>query len=356
MNRTILRATTVALSTGALALGLVAPAGAATEERDAASWLAGQLDGSVVHNDQYDFDDLGLSLDVALALQSLDRKRATVRAVRDAVVDRAPEYIGYDPEQYAGATAKLLTVVEETGGDGTDAGGIDLVARLEGLTGDSGRVQDQSQYGDYTNTISQAFAVRGLSAAGSAEAWAAAQYLIAQQCEGGYFRLALGAVDSEDPSCDAGDPATTSAPDTDATAFAVLALQAVQGHAKQVRRALEGARAWLVETQRRNGAFGGGTSTKAPNANSTGLAGAALATFGACGKARRAARWVAQLQVEASDDRSLRGDVGAIAYDAKAFRAGEEDGITVETQDQWRRATAQAAPALTFLDKAACSK
>lgn len=357
---TILRATTVALSTGALALGLAAPAVAANEERNAATWLAGELTDSVVHNEQYGFDDLGLSLDVALALRSMGRKAGTVTDVRDAVVAQASSYVGADPEQYAGATAKLLTVVAETGGDATDAGGLDLVARLEGLTTDegasAGRIQDRSEYGDYANVIGQAFAVRGLSAVGSPEAWPAAQYLLAQQCEAGYFRLALGAVDAEDPSCDAGDPATASAPDTDATAFAVQALLAVKGHAKDVRPALEAAREWLVDAQRGNGSFGGGTATELPNSNSTGLAGVALAELGQCRKARLAARWVKRLQVRGSEDSKLRRERGAIAYDAAAFRSGQQDGITVETQDQWRRAGAQAAPVLSFLDRAACQQ
>lgn len=354
--KTILRATTVAVSTGALALGLAGPAAAANEERNASRWLSKQLTDSVVYNEQFEFDDLGLSLDVALALRSMERKPATVSAIRDAVVAEAPSYIGADPEQYAGATAKLLTVVAETGGDATDAGGIDLVARLEGLTAESGRIADQSEFGDFANAIGQAFAVRGLSAVNSSEAWPAAEYLLSQQCEAGYFRLTLGAVDAEDPTCDAGDPATSSAPDTDATAFAVQALLTVKGHANEVDAALAAAATWLENTQKGNGSFGGGATTEPPNANSTGLAGAALAELGQCRKARLAARYTKKLQVRGNDDTRLRREVGAIAYDRAAFERGEEEGITVETQDQWRRAGAQAAPVLTFLDKAACQK
>lgn len=353
--KTILRATTVALATGALALGLVSPASAANEERNASRWLSKQLTDSIVHNEQYDFDDLGLSLDIALSLRAMDRKPDTVTAIRDAVSARASEYVGTDPEQYAGATAKLLTVVAETGGDATDVGGLDLVARMEGLTADSGRIADQSEFGDYANSIGQSLAVRGLSAVDSPEAWPAAQFLLAQQCEAGYFRVYFADQAAEDQTCDGGD-AAASTPSTDATAFAVEALQSVQGHTAEVDAALEAARAWLVQTQKGNGSFGGGGLTEPPNTNSTGLGGIALGLLGECRKARLAAGWVKKLQVRGSDDSKLRREVGAIAYDATAFRKGERKGITVETRYQWQLASAQAAPVLRFLDKAACGQ
>jgi hypothetical protein len=50
----------------------------------------------------------------------------------------------------------------------------------------------------------------------------------------------------------------------------------------------------------------------------------------------------------------LAGQKGAIAYDRAALQEGQEFGIGVETADQWRRATSQAAPALAFLSANAC--
>lgn len=362
VNRTILRATTAVLGAGVLALGLVAPATAAHEERNGARWLAGELTGDLVvttstfDGQTYVSDDYGLSLDVALALDALDRKPAVVARIRDAVLAEASSYVGTDPEQYAGPTAKLLTAVTETGADPTDAGGLDLVARMEGLTTDSGRIQDQSEFGDYANTIGQSLAVRGLSLAGSSEAWPAAQFLLAQQCEAGYFRVYFADAAAADQTCDAGDPAGSSAPSTDATAFAVLALLTVQGHTQEVGAALEAAGAWLATTQEDNGSFGGGGLTEPPNTNSTGLAGTALGELGQCDQAQSAARWVKRLQVRKGERSKLRGERGAIAYDADARDLGREQGIKKKTEYQWRLASAQAAPVLAFLDKAACQQ
>ena len=362
MNRTILRATTAVLGVGVLALGLVAPATAANEERNAASWLTGELTGDLVvttstfDGQTYVSDDYGLSLDVALALDALGRKPGVVARIRDAVLAEASSYVGTDPEQYAGPTAKLLTAVTETGADPTTAGGLDLVARMEGLTTESGRIQDQSEYGDYANTIGQSLAVRGLSLAGSSDAWPAAQFLLAQQCEGGWFRVYFADPAAEDQTCGAGDPASSSAPSTDATAFAVLALLTVQGHTQEVDAALDAAGAWLARTQKGNGSFGGGGLTEPPNTNSTGLAGTALGELGQCRKALSAARWVKRLQVGGAEDSKLRGEQGAIAYDADARELGRDQGIRKTTEYQWRLATAQAAPVLAFLDRAACAQ
>ena len=45
----------------------------------------------------------------------------------------------------------------------------------------------------------------------------------------------------------------------------------------------------------------------------------------------------------------LEGEAGAIAYDRAAYTAGETDGITVESRDQWRRTASQAAPGLRYV-------
>ena len=120
------------------------------------------------------------------------------------------------------------------------------------------------------------------------------------------------------------------------------------GHPR-FRHALEKAATWLAGRERRNGSLVGGTSTSTPNTNSTGLAAWALASAGRCVKAQQAARWVERFQVGPQPTGSkLAGQRGAIAYDRAALKAGRHDGITTQSQDQWRRATAQAAPALRF--------
>ena len=191
--------------------------------------------------------------------------------------------------------------------------------------------------------------------AGASKAGAATTYLLKQQCAAGFFRLNFAAPTATKQGCDAG-AATTSAPDTDVTALAVLNLQALPRKSKVVRAAIADATGWLKRTQKRDGSFGGGPATKGSNTNSTGLAGWALGTAGACTRASKAAAWVRDLQVRGTvAGTPFAGQKGAIAYNAAAYRAGQRDGITVQSQDQWRRATAQAAPALANLRTSACT-
>ena len=71
----------------------------------------------------------------------------------------------------------------------------------------------------------------------------------------------------------------------------------------------------------------------------------------------KSARWVRKLQVRGDvSGTPLAGEKGALAYDRAAMKAAESDGITVETRDQWRRATSQAAPGLTFTSVKRCRR
>ena len=218
--------------------------------------------------------------------------------------------------------------------DPTAFGGTDLVARLEGLTTDAGpsagRIADQSEYGDYANTIGQAFAASGLDAAGSTEAAAATTYLLDQQCSAGWFRLLFTTdATAADQSCDGGVASGASKADPDTTSLAVILL-ADQADDPTVAAALAKAEAWLLDQQHDDGSFGGGTSTEAANSNSTGLAGWALGLRGHTAEAERAAVWVRGLQAAdtAPCTTALTGETGAIAYDAAAFETGRTEGIT----------------------------
>jgi hypothetical protein len=200
---------------------------------------------------------------------------------------------------------------------------------------------------DYANVIAQAYAVKGLDEAGSSSADAAAEYLLAQQCEEGFFRLAFTAdAAAADQTCD-GDPA--SKPDVDATAFAVWALSDRTddaGTGDQVDKAV----AWLQDHQATDGSFGGGTPTMTPNSNSTGLVGWVLGEAGETDTAERAATWVRQHQAVDGDCASYDASVdGAIAYDDTALQRAAKRGITAKTADQFRRASAQALPVLQWL-------
>ena len=338
---------------------LTGPASAATASPagQGAGWLAGQLTGGLVHNDQYDIDDYGLTADTGIALADLGGHRPAVRRLSRALAHHVSDFIGDGTtEAYAGATAKAAVLARAAHKNPRSFGGVDLVSRLGGLVTSSGRIRDTSQYGDYANVIGQSYAVSALSAAGSRKAGKATRFLLEQQCGRGFFRLNFSDASAADQSCSAA-PRSGRAPDTDVTALAVLMLQSIDRPRPVVRRAIVHGVRWLNRTQAKDGSFGGGTSTEASNSNSTGLAAWALGESGSCRAARRAAAWVEGLQVTRKQSGTkLRRQVGAIAYDRAAFRAGRRHGITKETQDQWRRASAQAAPGLAYLKASACGR
>ena len=321
-----------------LAVGVPGSASAATGSPGrAGDWLQRQLTHGLVHNTQYDVDDYGLTADTGLALKTLGGHRRAVGQLTRALARNVNAYTrGGGVDIYAGATAKLAVLAQTVGVSPRHFGGVDLIRQLS-LTVSSqpgivGRVQDKSAYGDYANVISQSYAVGALNRARSGKARSATRFLIEQQCRAGYFRTYFADATAAKQSCDAAATRSEKAPDTDATAIAVLQLKSVRHPGAAVKRSIAKATRWLHRQQRSNGSFGGGPSTKAANANSTGLAGWALARTGRCADARQAVRWIAKLQRPS----------GAIAYDRTALK----QPIDKTTQDQWRRATAQASPVL----------
>ena len=320
-----------------------------------AGWLDDQVVHGAVHNDQYDIDDYGLSIDVVLALDAVDEQPDTVGAVSDQVAKHVTEYTspGYGTVTSAGGTAKAVVMAQTAGADPTSYGGKDLVAQLEDTVADKGpirgRVQDvldkgQSDAVDYANVIGQSYAVMGLDAAESDRAAQATDFLLAQQCKGGWFRLDFTQdTKASDQSCD-GDSA--SKPDLDATAFAVRALS--EDDSPEVASHVDDAVAWLEEQQAADGSFGGGSASTTANSNTTGLAGWVLGDAGETAGAEQAAAWVFQHQVPDCKQYDA-SDVGAIAYDDASLKAAADKGITVKTADQFRRASSEALPALQWL-------
>ncbi|WP_372727126.1 prenyltransferase/squalene oxidase repeat-containing protein [Nocardioides sp.] len=364
--RTSLRRAALWAATPALALSTLAvtapTAGAYSEARvgalesapvaGAAGWLSGQLTNGLLVNEQYTFTDVGLTVDAALGLDAVgdDESVAVVAGAVDDP-DTLRGYIGDgEGEAYAGSTAKALLLAQVAEVDPTTFGGVDLVSRLESLVvaeGDAaGRIKDRSAWGDYANVIGQAYAVEGLDAAGSELTDPATDFLLRQQCAAGYFRLYLPAADAAQGTCDtAGAPASI-----DATAIAVRALLP-QADDLDVAPRVATALNWLESQQAEDGSLGSGDGEVA-NTNSTGLAGWAFGLAGHDQAAADAADWVVERQAGTADacrPNALRHDLGAIAYDDAGRSAGEVDGITVEAQDQWRRASAQALPALQWL-------
>jgi hypothetical protein len=348
-----------ALVTSAVAVSLVttgSPAQAVSPTSPAgtgATWLADQLNAKgLIHNRQYKFNDYGLTADTVLALKAIGGHKRDVRHGREALARHVAAYTGKKAERYAGATAKLTVVAQQSGGGARHFGGVNLVQRLGQLVATdapiAGRIEDKSAYGDVANTIGQIFAVRALLKAGHPAALPAMRFLLEQQCGRGFLRLDFN---SDKTAAQQGCTRTSPA-DTDVTALAVVELAPVAAGHHNLRHALRDATRWLKRQQRSNGSLGGGRSTSAANATSPGRAGSAFRAEGKCGAARHAARWLVTLQITGKvAGTPLDGESGAIAYDRPALRAARKDGIDKTTRDQWRRAGAQAAPALVALSR-----
>jgi len=362
---TLLRRGIGLLAAPALAATAVAAVPAPARAADAdpvpvehgSAWLAAQLTGGLVHNDQYGFDDLGLSVDVALAADAVD-ETATVSAVSDALAPRVQDYTTYfvaagKTHVSPGSIAKAVVLALLADEDPRAYGGQNLVAQLEDRvsteTADRGRISDvffpeEPFEADFANTIGQSFAARALDAAGGDEVAEVTDFLLLQQCEEGFFRLDLGADAAA--TCDADAAAVAS---TDVTALAVLNLKGLTDD-PEVKTAVDAAVAWLVRTQRADGSFGSDGQIAVSNANSTGLAGWALGEVGTTAAAERAATWLRSVQAAdpAQCATALTGATGAIAYGPAELGAARRAGITAATRDQFRRATAQALPALQW--------
>jgi hypothetical protein len=317
----------------------------------AAAWLETQLGaGGLVHNDQYDIDDHGLSLDFLFALNDLGTGEDSVAAILAALRKDPAAYTDAFGTESAGSTGKLAAAVEVAGADDevTDFGGVDLAAKLEGLvrpgTGPQGGRGVDKGGADYSNTIGQTWVVRGLAGADSDLTDPAAEFLLGQQCAAGFFRDTMDRSAPGDFTCD-GAPPAEQVGSVDATAFAVVALEEAAEQGVDVGDATESAGGWLEGQQAADGSF---AADGVPNANSTAVAATALALLGRDDAAARAAEWLAPLQVteESAEGSRLADETGAVAYDAAALARAKRTGITVKLRDQWRRATAQAAPGL----------
>ncbi len=360
----------LAVSTMTVTTLVGAPAQAADPAPSAATWLTGQLTNGLIRNPNFGgFDDIGLTIDTAVALDAVGGQGAVLGQIRAAVEPKVAGYVEYSPagdgqlHVTAGAVAKAAVLAQVTGADPAAYGGQNLIGKLEERVASTapvtGRVGDKLVTGDsdpftpgdqpdtdYANVYGQALAVRALTKAGSARAADATAFLLKQQCSAGYFRLdfntdrtaaAQGCVDGDS----SGSPA-----DPDATSTAVLQLVAGGSADPAVKSAIAKAVAWLKAQQKADGSLGGGVTTEASNSNSTGLAAWVLAGQGECLAAGKAASWVRALQVPAGAGGALAPSVGAVAYDQAAYDAAKTGGITDATADQWRRATSQAAPGL----------
>lgn len=343
----------VALATTTLA-PLATPAAATTPVEAAAfagDWIAGELTDGVVIGDYG--PDAGSGIDAGLAFDALGRT-ADASRVADALADLLvtsdevpygyvssdeydwnPPYDFVQVGHYANATAKAAAFVERVGRDAATAyPEVDLIDQLETLSDDTtGVIADDSSFGNYANTIGQAFAVEALTRAGSGEADAVTDRLLDRQCPAGSFPLSL------DGACD--EPEVH----PDVTALTVISLVESGLATSEVTAAIDDAADWLESVQLTNGSFPGDGGPTGANTNGTGLAGWALGLAGRQDAARRAAAWVRNLQVADAGACASKAPNGAIAFNASDHDDARLEGMGLK-RTTWRFATFQAAPAL----------
>lgn len=296
---------TLAFACAAAAPALASQATVATRGQAAVGWLARRMvQGShfVTVYKGTSYPNQGETIDAILAFAAT--KSANEYGARAIEWLERPgvlaDYIGSGAESYAGATAKVALAAEVRGINPAHFGKVNLITRLSRLLAKSGRYSDHSPYGDSSNAFSQSLAIIALSryhGAGFHGVPAnAVKFLASSECENGGFPLDFGQK--------------TCAADNDATAMDVQALLAV-GDRPAAVRGLK----WLVRVQQRNGGFD--ETAGAPlNANSTGLAGEALAAGGRQARAALAARFLLSLQVGCS---AKSWERGAMAYDRAGF-------------------------------------
>ncbi len=91
-------ATATALAVTTVALAGAAPASAVTPAGDASNWLSGELTNGLIHNPNFvpgGFDDYGLTIDTAFAIQAVGGNEGVVRQIRDAMAPQMPTYTSF---------------------------------------------------------------------------------------------------------------------------------------------------------------------------------------------------------------------------------------------------------------------
>ncbi len=328
-------------------------------------WLEGELNdngGSMPSSFDPTKTDWGLTIDTILALNGGGRgaePAATTATeglsanINDYITGEAFLDVG---SHYSGPVGKSMLAAILQGANPSNFGGVDLEALSRAAIQPSGihegRFSDVSIFGDFSNGFGQALNILALSQTTAGVPASASDFLLAQQCPAGGFRLSYDPPFVLPPATPA--PATRgcvsdSEADTDATAFALDALLTLDPGS--VITAVDRAASWLVDHQDPvTHGFGGTGPTASVNANTTGLAVHASNAAGRAEAATRGLGYVRSLQLNPlqTSGTAAVGEEGAIARDEGALADALAGGITALARDQWRRATAQAVLAFNF--------
>ncbi len=316
---------------------VLVPSAAQAEQSLAAQNAAGSLQRYLATHDHHfhtvfdgtEFPDYGLTLDGVIAMDAAGVGDAESARATTFVADNIGSYVGTGTESYAGPTAKALLVSLSQGRTPKGfLGGVNLLARLKARQTTTGQFKDKSQFGDFSNTITQSLAVAALRKAGQSLGTKAVPFLANSQCPNGGFRLDLSVNQCSD---------NTKA-DPDATSFAVQGLLS-GNQTSAVKTRISRAIQFLRTQQGSDGGVKGAGPTNTENSNSTGLAVLAFSTTGHPNAATEGRQFLRSLGYTCAFPASMRG---AVAYDTTRFATADGQGNAATLTDQDLRATTQA--------------
>ncbi len=340
-------------------VGLAAPpsASAAPSAESALLWLEGELNdngGMLFFAPSPGFPpaiDWGLTIDAILALHNGGRgadsaATAAMAALSASIGDYITgESFGDAGSHYGGPIGKSMLAATLQGADVHNFGGVDLEALSRAAiqtTGiHEGRFSDVSTFGDFSNGFGQALNILGLSYTADGVPANAADFLLAQQCPAGGFRLFYDALVPADSTrgCTSDDEA-----DTDATAMAIDAILTLDP-TTATSAAVQDAVAWLIARQDpATGGFPGVGPTADANSNTTGLVVQALEAAGFPDAAAGGRAYVGSLQLTTDNATGTpaAADEGAIALNPSDLSVALATGVDPIARALWQRATAQA--------------
>lgn len=337
-----LAATALFLSSPAVAAPTAPQATTTTPAVAAAGWLAQQFVGAdgkpAATGDHFDYPPTpgyppaywaGLTASGVFALAAakvgadkIDQVLAymAAHAKSDANIGT-----GMSPGPYDGSVATYALAAEVSGSDPADFG-PDHVNLLQALADDEcTSVSAPASATDYTtptcpaagaarnifSSVSESLAILAQARGGQQPSTAAVTYFLSLQCRsgGGFTGLTTKCTDNKDAS-------------VDETAYAVMALQALGGHAAELNSAVN----WLLAQRSPAGYW---TAQGGPDVDSTGLAAAALDGVGKDVSSSRT--WLASQQVTDGPTVGAGASRGALkfqgAFDASSSIKATADGI-----------------------------
>lgn len=270
-----------------------------------------------------DYVDVGLTLDSVVAMDASGVGDYRSEKVTQWVADNLDGYTFDNTGTYSGATAKALVVSlsQNVTPMGT-LGGRDLLQDLTAMEQPDGQFVGTGQY-EFSSAIGQSLALVALHKVGRTLSYDSIAFLRQQQCADGGFRLQTGATCESDP---------------DATSFAVQGLLAAP-QTDVTKRRITWAINYLKSKMAANGGVKGGSSTAAPNANSTGLAVMAFDTTGNATLAAKGRSFLVSLRYGCAFPAEMRG---AVAYNSEARAQAKAKGSAARLTDQDLRSTTQA--------------